>query len=225
MTLISSRIGEVASTIGRSLLDIASSQKQHQRRVRLTRTLYPVVILLALSTFVVLSLFERLVTSLQFQAFLSTEFGAISDGYVRTFDLGPSGRHETREVRFEKLEGTGLKDSPLQLGALAFDVFRDGDLRYRAQFDDAVLDMLAKEIRAPDDVTLAGPDGLRASMSSAVLNIETFALSTDADVLVFSDGGVSLSATHGMDLDVRTGDLTLRGAASAQIPPVLPDLE
>ena len=62
-------------------------------------------------------------------------------------------------------------------------------------------------------------------MKRAVLNIETFALSTDADVLVFSDGGVSLSATNGMDLDVRTGELTLRGAASAQIPPVLPDLE
>ena len=81
------------------------------------------------------------------------------------------------------------------------------------------------EIRAPEQVTLQGPDGLQATMTRAVLNIETFALSTDADVLVFSDGSVSLSATNGMDLDVRTGELTLRGAASAQIPPVLPDLE
>ena len=53
------------------------------------RTLYPVVILMSLSAFVGLSLFERLVTSLQFKAFLSTEFNAIDDGFVRTFDAGP----------------------------------------------------------------------------------------------------------------------------------------
>ena len=189
------------------------------------RTLYPVVILICLSAFVGLSLFERLVTSPQFKAFLSTEFSAIDDGFVRTFDAGSEGVFETREVRFEKLEGTGLKDAPLLLGAMEFDVFRNNNLRYHARFDDAILDMQTAEIRAPKQVTLQGPDGLRATMSSAVLNIETFALSTDADVLIFSDGGVSLSATNGMDLDVRTGDLTLRGAASAQIPPVLPDLE
>ena len=182
------------------------------------RTLYPVVILMSLSAFVGLSLFERLVTSLQFKAFLSTEFNAIDDGFVRTFDAGPEGFFETREVRFEKLEGTGLKDAPLLLGAMEFDVSRNNNLRYRARFDDAVLDMQTAEIQAPEQVTLQGPDGLQATMTRAVLNIETFALSTDADVLVFSDGGVSLSATNGMDLDVRTGELTLRGAASAQIP-------
>ena len=189
------------------------------------RTLYPVAILMSLSAFVGLSLFERLVTSLQFRAFLSSEFGAIEDGFIRTFDSGMRGRLETREVRFERLEGTGLKDSPLLLGAMEFDVSRGSQRRYHARFDDAVLDMQTAEILAPEQVTLHGPDGLRAALTSAVLNIETFALSTDADVLVFSDGGVSLSATNGMDLDVRTGDLTLRGAVSAQIPPVLPDLE
>ena len=71
---------------------------------------------------------------------------------------------------------------------MEFDVSRNNNLRYRARFDDAVLDMQTAEIRAPEQVTLQGPDGLQATMKRAVLNIETFALSTDADVLVFSDG-------------------------------------
>ena len=57
---------------------------------------------------------------------------------------------------------------------------------YRARFDDAVLDMQTAGGR--QSKSLWGPDGLQATMTRAVLNIETFALSTDADVLVFSDG-------------------------------------